>query len=86
MTTTERATEEFTAVKALPFRYLKCSTVKALIRKNGKRPGRQFLMALDRFIERKVISACRVHNGGKKTLDAAVAGYVGIAAGAVTPG
>lgn len=54
------------------------SKVVALARAEGRRVGADFLLALDEFIRRKLRAACSVHNGGKKTLDVAVAGMVGL--------
>jgi len=42
---------------------------------SGKRVSKDFLDALDRFIEHKLTDASREHNGGKKTLCSGVAGY-----------
>lgn len=42
---------------------------------SGKRVSKDFLDALDRYIENKLIKASEEHNGGKKTLDSGVAGY-----------
>jgi antitoxin component YwqK of YwqJK toxin-antitoxin module len=52
--------------------------VKAIAKANGKRVGRSFLYAVEVFLHRKIKQACEVHNGGAKTLDATIAGYVGI--------
>jgi len=56
--------------------YIKPSTVRKLIKANGKRTSKEFLEALDRYVEKKILTAVAEHNGGKKTLDAAVAGYI----------
>ena len=56
--------------------YIKPATVKRLAKINGKRVSKDFLEALDRYLERKIIQATQTHNGGKKTLDAGVAGYI----------
>lgn len=58
--------------------YIKLSAVRGHCRALGKRIGRDFAMMLDDLVRRKINAACSVHNGGKKTLDASVAGYVGI--------
>jgi len=52
--------------------YIQKSKVKALVAKRGKRCGESFLLALDDLVRQKIVNACRVHNGGKKTLDASV--------------
>lgn len=56
--------------------YLRPSLVRRLAKANGKRVSKNFLYALDSFIERKILAACDEHNGGRKTLDAAVCAYV----------
>ena len=38
--------------------------------------GKEFLTALDAFIDRKLEEALNVHDGGRKTLTAATADYV----------
>ena len=52
--------------------------VKDLIKSEDRRCGRDFMVALESFIDWKVRRACAVHNGGKKTLDRVVAEHVGI--------
>jgi hypothetical protein len=52
--------------------------VRELARSQGRRVGRSFMYALEDFVRRKIDQACKVHNGGKVTLDSSVAGYVGI--------
>lgn len=56
--------------------YIKPSTVRRLAKANGKRVSKDFLEALDRYLANKIIQATEIHNGGKKTLDAGVAGYI----------
>ncbi|CAB4186581.1 hypothetical protein UFOVP1151_8 [uncultured Caudovirales phage] len=56
--------------------YIKASAVKKLANTHGKRAGKDFIEALDRLVERKVLEALTEHNGGKKTLDSALAGYI----------
>jgi hypothetical protein len=56
--------------------YIKASVVKKLANSHGKRAGKGFLEALDRLVERKVLQALAEHNGNKKTLDEAIAGYI----------
>jgi hypothetical protein len=56
--------------------FIRSAAVKALIAKTyGKRTGKDFLEALDRFVEAKVKAAAAEHNGGKKTVDGSVAAY-----------
>ena len=56
--------------------YLKPAAVKKLIKSHGKRTSKDFIEALDRYVERAVLRAVAEHNGGKKTIDADVAAYV----------
>jgi len=58
--------------------YIRTSKVKALCKSLGKRTGKDFLTQLNMHIEKKITEACKVHNGGKITLDGDVAVYVGI--------
>jgi hypothetical protein len=55
--------------------YIKPAAVKKLIKSHGKRTAAEFLLALDNYVERAVIRAAAEHNGGKKTVDASVAGH-----------
>lgn len=64
--------EETQSVKLIN---VKASALRRLAKQNGRRVSKEFLAALDRYIEQKVILACAEHNGGKKTLDAALAAY-----------
>jgi len=57
-------------------KYVVQSAVRALIKENGKRCSEEFLLALDDLVRRKVVAACKQHNGGIKTLDATVLGHV----------
>ena len=56
--------------------YLKAATIRKLIKSHGKRTSAEFLASLDRWVEDKVTTACKEHNGGKKTLDASLALYM----------
>jgi hypothetical protein len=56
--------------------YIKQSAVKKFVKSHDKRTSKEFLEALDRYIENKLLMAIREHNGGKKTLDTALAGYI----------
>lgn len=61
-------------------RFIKESNVRIYVKEisNGnKQVGRDFLFALDAHIEALVKRSVRVHNGGHKRLDAAVAEYAG---------
>ena len=56
--------------------YIKSAAVRKLIKSHGKRTSAEFLTQLDRWLEAKIEDACKEHNGGKKTLDAALASYM----------
>lgn len=56
--------------------YIKSSTVRKFVKLHGKRTSKDFLEALDRYIEAKLLVATQEHNAGKKTLDSGVAGYI----------
>lgn len=56
--------------------YIKASTARKFAKSHGKRVSQDFLAALDRYVENKIFIATKEHNGGKKTLDAALAGYI----------
>jgi hypothetical protein len=55
---------------------IKSAAVRKLIKSHGKRTSSEFLAQLDRWLQVKVEDACKEHNGGKKTLDAALASYM----------
>jgi len=59
-------------------RFIKPAGVRKYLKEKEKRVSPAFLYALEAFIQRKIDQAAAEHNGGKKTLDAEVAGYVGI--------
>lgn len=56
--------------------YIKSANVKKFCKSHGKRVSKDFLEALDRHMEKKLLQALTEHNGGKKTLDIALAGYI----------
>ena len=56
--------------------YIKSANVKKFCKGHGKRVSKDFLEALDRYMEKKLLQAVAEHNGGKKTLDIALAGYI----------
>jgi hypothetical protein len=56
--------------------YLVEARVRRRAKEAGKRVSKEFLVYFERFIERKLEEAIQTPNGGKKTLDMAVAGYV----------
>ena len=49
-------------------RYVKASLVRKLAKENGKGVSRAYLLALDVWVEEKVRSSCRLHNGGRHCL------------------
>lgn len=57
-------------------KYITVSNVKKFCKSHGKRVSKDFLEALDRHLEKKLLQAMAEHNGGKVTLDSAVAGYI----------
>lgn len=59
--------------------FVRHGNVRTYVNRQGKRCSREFLALLERFIAIKLETACQTHNGGRKTLDAGVAGYVGLA-------
>lgn len=58
--------------------FLKVGALKRFVHARGKLLGRDFLPLMEGHIRRRLDAACRVHNGGRKTLDASVAGHVGL--------
>ena len=56
-------------------KYTKVSAIKQLAKEIDRRCGQDFIAYLDKFIEQKIIKACKEHNGGKKTLDEFMAIY-----------
>lgn len=64
----------------IDLKFVKASQVRKYCNERGRRVSPDFLTVLDSHISRKLTKACSVHNGGKKTLDPYVAGFVGITA------
>lgn len=56
--------------------YIRASGIRQLAKENGKRCGRDFLHALDKFNKEKVLACCRQFNGHKKTLDGTLANII----------
>ena len=52
--------------------------VKEIAKTHNKRVSGEFIKILDDFVIRTIESACNIHNGGKITLDAEVAGFIGL--------
>jgi hypothetical protein len=59
-------------------KFLNQKAVKDYCHEHGKRVGKEFLDLFNAFIEKKLKVACGTHNGSKKTLDASIAGFVGL--------
>jgi hypothetical protein len=61
------------------FKFIKASAVRAHIRDvSGKRVSTNFLYILDGYVGRKIVEAAQTHNGGAKTVNEEVAGYLGM--------
>lgn len=56
--------------------YIKAKNIRDCVKGHNKRVSREFLAALDRYVHSKILQSVKEHNGGKKTLDASVAGYI----------
>ena len=52
------------------------AAVKAMVKAEGKRTGKDFLSTLESLVLEKVKRAIAEHNGGAKTLDATLCLYV----------
>ncbi len=63
----------------MKLKYIRSSAVRQYARERGRRVGRDFLTVLDDFVHAKIESGCDLHNGGRKTLNAHVAAFVGLA-------
>lgn len=60
----------------MKIQFLNQAAVRKLVKENGKRSSQEFLLALDDLVRSRTNAACRVHNGGRVTLDASVLGHV----------
>jgi hypothetical protein len=56
--------------------YIKAKNIRDCVKGHNKRVSKEFLEALDRYVHSKILQAVKEHNGGKKTLDSAIAGYI----------
>jgi len=54
--------------------YIQKTNTRKLVKRLGKRCSDEFLQALDDLVRKHVVSASKIHNGGRKTLDAACLG------------
>ena len=52
---------------------IKSAAVKRLAKSNGRRVSAAYLLCLDEKVRRLVEAGCRVHNGGRVTLDETIA-------------
>lgn len=67
----------FFHIPHMKLKYINTAGVKKFCKQEyGKRVSKDFLAQLDYYLQNKLRSACSEHNGGKKTLDNALAGYV----------
>ena len=62
--------------RTMSTQYIKTAAIRKAVKAAGKRTSTEYLDALDRYVERAVQRAIAEHNGGKKTIDASVAGHV----------
>lgn len=53
--------------------------IKKLAKEHNKRVSEDFFACLERHVREKIVAACKVWNGNKKTLDASTAGWIRIA-------
>lgn len=55
--------------------YIKESAVRKLCKQHGRRVSKEFIEFLNAYIENRVVFCCADHNGGRKTVDRAIAHY-----------
>jgi hypothetical protein len=56
--------------------YIKAKNIRDKAKGFNKRVSKDFLEALDRYVHDKLLDCLEEHNGGKKTLDSALASYM----------
>lgn len=56
--------------------FIKPTRVRARVKELNRRVSRGFLAALDCYVAEKIEAACKVHNGGRITLNREVAAMV----------
>jgi len=56
-------------VRKMQYSLIRAKAVRNLIKENGKRCGKSFLAALDKYVYEKIMRCVKKHNGGQKTLD-----------------
>jgi len=59
-------------------RYINQKAIREFFKQRGKRVGRDFLFAVDSFLQSKFNAVDEVHLGGRKTLTQEIAHYVGL--------
>lgn len=59
-------------------RFVKTPPIKKYVHDKGRRVSPSFVYALDAFIQRLLDRAIAQHNGGKITIDAELAGVIGV--------
>lgn len=50
-------------------KYLVVSAVKDRVKDLNRQAGQEFIVELDRIVDRIILSVCSEHNGGRKRLD-----------------
>ena len=60
------------------YNVIKPSVVRAIAKSCGRRVSKDFIVLLNNYVCRKIEDCANTHNGTKKTIDCAVAGYNGI--------
>jgi hypothetical protein len=56
--------------------YIKAKTIRERAAGHNKRVSKDFLEAFDRYVSEKLLDCLEEHNGGKRTLDLALASYM----------
>lgn len=56
--------------------YIKARNIKDKAAGHNKRVSKDFLEAFDRYVHDKLLDCLEEHNGGKKTMDSALASYM----------
>lgn len=58
--------------------FLNKKAIKDFCKDKGRRVGKDFMSSMERTVMCFLHDACQTHNGGKVTLDNAVASYIGM--------
>ena len=56
--------------------YIRESGIRKILKEEGKRASKEYMHELDLELYKIVRRCCRVHNGGKKTVDLTVLSHV----------